>query len=636
MSDDISSIPEMESHNPPPRQKKRRLRRILFRFFVAVFVILFLAFLFRPKDPRYLEFVGTLRKVAGTLAKEPLEGKCHVIEFDVSSFSAENKKKFKQATSKIEDLRVFLVYGSGKRFRFEFSSKKLGETALGQSDRPWIRSMVGNVFLGDRPVDIETIMKDIPFNIRKDVFRRLKLISYGLWFMELWGSTAPARIKEKDWELLDAVRTAFVRIEANIDASAYSFDPPPNAPTQIVPTADIHRQWAAVIHLAADRTTPPGTPWISPVKSKNRSETRTVVARASNGHGFLAEQCGRSFVFLEGTPEEMGVAQGELLKDSIRRIVERGVYALGAVISIESGKWFGEMFGDIERRATPFVPERFFREVDQVAVAAGVGKQEARFGTLLPELFHCSGVAVRGKATKDGRLYHARVLDYMNNVMFQNESCVQVFLPKDKNRWVSFGYSGFVGSVTAMNEHGLSIGELGGAGTGAWDGIPMCFLIREIMENCRTVDEAVALFQNSRRTCEYYYVLSDATREMVALKCTPDEVVVLKPGDQHEDLPYVPAETVLISGGDRAVVLSRRIQEHYGKIDAELLIEIIKRPVAKKENLHNAVFIPEERELRIADAGNGLVVVPACDRPYQTLRLDELFQFYETNKKASR
>jgi hypothetical protein len=125
-------------------------------------------------------------------------------------------------------------------------------------------------------------------------------------------------------------------------------------------------------------------------------------------------------------------------------------------------------------------------------------------------------------------------------------------------------------------------------------------------------------------------VLSDKSRAMAALRCEPQEVTVLRPGQQHPLLPLVPEDTVLISGPDRARVLSQRLQASYGRIDVPAMMEIIKRPVAMASNLHDAIFSPETLEMWFADAGRH---TPACDEPYAHCRLDELIRFYEDHAR---
>jgi hypothetical protein len=258
--------------------------------------------------------------------------------------------------------------------------------------------------------------------------------------------------------------------------------------------------------------------------------------------------------------------------------------------------------------------------------AAGVSQRDGRYANLFPERFHCSGVAVRGKATKDGSVLHARVLDYMRNINLQSGACVQVFMPEGHHKWMSLGYAGFIGTVTAMNEKGLAIGEMGGRGEGDWDGVPMSLLLRDVMERAATVEEGLDILRKAPRTCEYFYVLSDKSRAMAGVHADARQITILRPGQQHPLLPHVPEDAVLMSGDDRAKKLSERIQEHYGRIDAQAMIEIIKRPVAMNSNLHDAIFAPETLDMWFADAGKH---TPACDEPYAHCNLRALIRLYE-------
>jgi isopenicillin-N N-acyltransferase like protein len=225
------------------------------------------------------------------------------------------------------------------------------------------------------------------------------------------------------------------------------------------------------------------------------------------------------------------------------------------------------------------------------------------------------------------------VLDYMSEIYLQDAALVTVYMPEGKHKWMSLGYAGFIGTVTAMNERGLAIGEMGGRGEGQWDGLPMSLLLRDVMERAANVDEALAILRAAPRTCEYYYVLSDRSGTLRAVHCTPAEIAVLEPGQQHPRLPLVPGDVVLVSGEDRAKLLSQRIQADYGRIDVPRLIEIIKRPVAMTSNLHDAIFAPETLEMWFADAGPRR---PACDQPYARVNLQELLQFYAEHVEGDR
>jgi isopenicillin-N N-acyltransferase like protein len=368
------------------------------------------------------------------------------------------------------------------------------------------------------------------------------------------------------------------------------------------------------------------------VATPAESDAIEVLVRDPAGHGILCSAQNKTVLMVAGTPEQMGDAQGTLLSGPIRKLNERVLYVVGAADSLHTGKWSFERFDEIERRTLPHTPARFLAECDAVSQAAGLSRRDGRCANLFPERFHCSGVAVRGKATADGKVLHARVLDYMRDIHLQEAAVLALYLPDGRHAWLSLGYAGFIGTVTAMNERGLAVGEMGGGGVGQWDGMPMSFLLRDVMERAASVDEALDILRRTPRTCEYYYVLSDKSRAMAAVHCLPDEITVLRPGQQHPRLPLVPEDTVLVSGAGRADTLSKRLQEHYGKIDAATLIEIIKRPVAMNSNLHDAIFCAETLDLWVADAGPHTL---ACDEPYAHLNLAELLRFWRTDPTAA-
>ena len=350
-----------------------------------------------------------------------------------------------------------------------------------------------------------------------------------------------------------------------------------------------------------------------------------LVAKDPAGHGLVCRSQGKTILMVAGTPEQMGAAQGTLLREPARTLTERVLYLVGGADSIQGGVWFFDRMAEIERRTLPHTPRRFLDECDALAAAAGVSRRDGRYANLFPERFHCSGVAVRGAASADGRVIHARVLDYMRDIRLQDAAIVAVFMPEGRNAWMSLGYAGFVGTVTAMNEKGLAVGEMGGRGEGDWDGVPMSYLLRDVMERASTVDEGLEILRASPRTCEYYYVLSDRSRAMAGVHADARQMTVLEPGAQHPQLPLVPADTVLISGPGRAEALSERLQQHYGKIDVATMIDIIKRPVAMSSNLHNAIFAPETLDMWCADAGRDTV---ACDEPYAHCNLADLVAYY--------
>jgi len=324
---------------------------------------------------------------------------------------------------------------------------------------------------------------------------------------------------------------------------------------------------------------------------------------ATYGHGRLEDHDGTKVLFLEGTPEEMGAQHGHLLKREVRDLVSRVLYGVGVGSSFEKGRWF---FGEIESctaRIQPFIDSRYLREMDALAQAAGLENEEIRLANFFPELFHCSGFALMGSATVDGRIYHGRILDYMKGIGLEKNATVTVFRPDAGHAWVNVGYAGLVGTVTAMNEKQISIGEMGGRGEGKWDGKPMAQLLREVMERAGTLDEAIEIMRRGPRTCEYYYVLADGkTHRAAGIAATPDKFEIVGPGDAHPQLATPIKDTVLLSAGDRYTELVRRVQAGFGTFTAESARALMTLPVCMNSNIHSVLFAPDTLDFWVANA----------------------------------
>lgn len=329
--------------------------------------------------------------------------------------------------------------------------------------------------------------------------------------------------------------------------------------------------------------------------------SREVVAR--HGKGRLERIDGTRVLFLEGTPEEMGEQHGVLLRDEVRGLVDSIVYGVGVGSSFGKGRWF---FGEIEEaqsRLAPFTDPRHLREMDALASAAGLHPQEARLANFFPELFHCSGFALHGRATVDGRIYHGRILDYLRGLGLEENAVVVVVKPDEGNAWVNVGYAGFIGTVTAMNEKQVAIGEMGGRGEGHWDGKAMAQLLREVMERADTIDEAVAILRKGPRTCEYYYVVSDAkSHRAVGIKATPDLFETVWSGEAHPQLPRSVRDTVLMSAGDRYEALVDRVEAGFGKFDAGAARALMDPPVCMDSNIQSVLFAPDTLDFWVANA----------------------------------
>ena len=385
-----------------------------------------------------------------------------------------------------------------------------------------------------------------------------------------------------------------------------------------------------------------------------------IIAR--EGKGYLEMVNGQLILHLKGSYYELGYQHGKLLQDMVRKNMSRIVDNQEEIGKEPKYIMYKMLRGGMHERLLPHIPEKYREEMRGLADGAGVTYEDVIVGNLFPEAFHCSGIALMNRATHDGSLYHVRLLDYMTGAGLQESAVCMIVEPEGANAFMNIGYAGCIGSITGMNEQQITIGEMGGAGQGYWDGIPMTFLIREGLEMASTLKEALSIFKDAKRTCEYYYVISDAKiPDARGIYATPKQIHFVKPGENYAmfDIPappeddsggnkslvqgfsvasspvqtiledadgdmvgminMQPEDSIIISGPDRYKVFAERLLEHYGRVDETLLQEMVKRPVAMKSNLHSAIFRPATLEAWVAHASpEG---EPACDQPYHHFKL---------------
>ena len=396
----------------------------------------------------------------------------------------------------------------------------------------------------------------------------------------------------------------------------------PGMKTVLLKRIELERQLVRGVRRAFEILAP------SPMLTNPQQSSRKV----SNGE--LRWVGGQRVALLEGSPEEVGKAHGELLVAEAGRCIDSVLYTFGTAQTIRTGRWFRSDLEAAYKRLAPHIPERHKRETRAMASALDLDPKLVEALNVFPELFHCSGFAVFGKATADGKLYHGRVLDYMTTIGLQDSATTFIVNVDGQIPFANVGYAGFIGSVSGMNTEAISLGEMGGRGEGQWDGVPMATLMRRALEECSTLDEVMDLWKNSPRTCEYYYVFADGkTNRAVGVSALPESIEFIHPGQSHPRLGEGIEDAVVLSAGSRLEKLRERVTQKHGQIDADIGKWLMSRPVAMSSNLHNVLFVPADGVLYVANADHKR---PAAERPYVKLKLRELLRSIEEVQTAKR
>lgn len=339
---------------------------------------------------------------------------------------------------------------------------------------------------------------------------------------------------------------------------------------------------------------------------------------------------GHTLLLLQGTPFEMGYRHGSLLKD----LIHQNIALYGTASHTEIDQERKHLFLQSIPSLLSYTPPCYIEEMEGIAKGSNLPLTEIIYLNLFPELFHCCGITVSQEATIDGTLYHARGLDYAAGKGLSSSAVLILAKPEGKLPFLNASYAGFIGSVTGMNQQKISLGEIGGKGYGSYQGTPMPFLLRTILEEASCLQEIQQILLKAHRTCEYYYLFGDGkTEESFGCYANKHVLTLLEPGkpytiyplDTKEPLTF-PSQTKTLSiiGSshlERYQVLQERLEHAFGQIDEHRLMNILKRPVSKDSNLHSAIFHPSSLTLWLAHAGP--LGEPACDQPYARFCLQD-------------
>lgn len=343
----------------------------------------------------------------------------------------------------------------------------------------------------------------------------------------------------------------------------------------------------------------------------------TVVERVDRSA--LLKAGDQRVLVLQGSHYQMGYAYGKLLAAEVRENIE-DVLRLAAQADAQRQVPAPGALEMIYQRTKAFVPQEYTEELHGLADGAGLDRHKIELANVFPEMFHCSVFVLKDKATRDGKMIHGRALDYSVGVApgLQDHAIVIVNKPDGENATMLGSYVGFIGCITGVSDKKLSAGMMGMGEYGKWDGQPMAYLFRQALEKCDTVEQAVKLITEATRTCQYSYLIADGKdRQAAAIHATTEYANTVGFGEAYRLWPESIEDTILVSADERYGHLVSRVRKHYGQIDVEKAIEILTRPVAMAGNLQDAVMLPEERVMYLANA-----VSPdqrnfqACYQPY--------------------
>lgn len=251
-----------------------------------------------------------------------------------------------------------------------------------------------------------------------------------------------------------------------------------------------------------------------------------------------------------------------------------------------------------------------------------------------------------GEATKsrDGKLLQLRALDWDVDGPFKNYPALVVYHPNEGNghAWVNVGFTGWTASITGMSSASLGLSEIGvsypdetfGKETYLAAGYPFGFMIRDILQFDKNLDDAINRLSNNKRTCDLILGVGDGNQNSFrGFQYSPN---VLNVVDDENLIPvkdwHPPIKNVVYYGMDWICpndnqMLADQLKKFHGNITAENTIRDIVSYVSTGD-LHIAIYDHSAMLMYVAFAAKSGVAGPqnAYERTFLQVDVAALFK----------
>ena len=235
----------------------------------------------------------------------------------------------------------------------------------------------------------------------------------------------------------------------------------------------------------------------------------------------------------------------------------------------------------------------------------------------------CSTITLPADAAPDGVARFGRNLDFPSLGMIDKSTVVLVYHPAGKNAFAAVTWPGLIGVLSGMNEHGLCLANMEVTRTMRFpSAMPYQLLYRKILEECKTVDEAIALLQKTPRQTANNLMLMDAAGNRAVAEITPTSVTVRK-GSEHAAL--ISTNHQRAQDADEAGLCKRYDYLHetarsdYGKITGDEIKSMLDHVAQGNMTLQSMIFEPSNRVIYLARGKH------ATKNAYEKIELSDYF-----------
>src|SRR5690554_441649 len=266
----------------------------------------------------------------------------------------------------------------------------------------------------------------------------------------------------------------------------------------------------------------------------------------------VKSKSGHYIVYVEGSPGEMGTAQGVLTQELIRNQEIAFTDEIKRLIPSPKYLSFLQYFVKVlNKDLEDFVIPIYQKEIKAIAQYADtsfqwIGPNYARLlnyhaahdvGHALQNymLVGCTSFATWNKASESEHLLVGRNFDFYVGEAFAKEKILLIAKPDQGHSFLSVTWGGFIGVVSGLNSEGLSVTINAAPSDIPFSAAtPVSLVAREVLQFASNVDEALAIIEKRKMfVSETFLIGSAKDQKAVLIEKTPKQTVLITSSEDY-------------------------------------------------------------------------------------------------------
>ncbi len=362
---------------------------------------------------------------------------------------------------------------------------------------------------------------------------------------------------------------------------------------------------------------------------------------------FRKSESGLYELYVEGSPYERGVINGKLSRQLVinqeRHFTDKISEMIPSRVYVNFLKYFVAWFNrDLDEN----IPEEYMQEIYGVSRSASdefsfIGPGYYRMlnyhaahdiGHFLQELHMvgCTSFASRDGDKTDSLLIVGRNFDFFVGDKFAEEKIIAFINPDQGHKFMMVTWGGMIGSVSGMNETGLTVTINAASGPMPFNtATPISIVAREVLQYASTIDEAYAIIDKRRTFVGQSFLIASATdNKAVVIEKTVSETALFDPdtttvycANHYQSDRLKNAESNIIHQDETSTLYRYRRIEHLvteaEKLTPAKVAEILRdrkgpdgeeiglgneRALNQLQGHHSIIFKPEKRLVWVSTA----------------------------------